>query len=67
MTMAWLPITDVIPGEVCPQCERGLLYVRNSRPANQRWQVQYLWCTHCPTTFKSLVERCELPRVRKVV
>ncbi len=65
--MSWLSITDALPGDACPQCERGLLYVRTSRPCNENWQVQYLWCTHCQTTLKSRVDRRELTRVRKVV
>jgi hypothetical protein len=64
--MTWLPITDAAPGEICPRCDRGTLFIRNSRPATPRWQVQYLWCTHCPVTLKSMVERNEL-RLRKVV
>jgi hypothetical protein len=28
--MAWLQITDSPPGDACPRCNRGELYVRGS-------------------------------------
>jgi hypothetical protein len=65
--MAWLPFTESLPGDGCPRCERGTLYVRNSRPFGSRWQLQYLWCTNCPVTFKARADRRCLPRLRKVV
>jgi hypothetical protein len=62
--VAWLQITDALPGDACPLCDRGELYVRSSRPVGQRWQVQYLWCKSCPATFKARVERRHLARAR---
>jgi hypothetical protein len=32
--MAWLPITNALPGDVCPRCGRGELYIRSSFPAD---------------------------------
>ena len=34
--MAWLPITDSLPGDACLRCDRGQLYVRSSRPTGIR-------------------------------
>jgi hypothetical protein len=65
--MIWLAITDAFPRNLCPRCERGMLYVRSSRRSGAHWQLQYLWCTTCPATFKSRVERCRLKRKSKVV
>ena len=65
--MAWLPISNSLPGDACPRCERGELYVRNSRPTGPRWQLQYLWCTHCQATFKARTDRRHLPRAWKAI
>jgi hypothetical protein len=65
--MAWLPITNSLPGDACPRCDRGELYVRSSRPTGDRWQLQYLWCTNCPATLKARMDRRYLTRARKVL
>ncbi len=65
--MKWLPITDALPRDVCPRCDRGELYVRSSRQAGDRWQVQYLWCKNCTATFKARTDRRYLIRTRKVL
>ena len=65
--MKWLPITDTLPGDACPRCDRGELYVRSSRPTGLCKQVRYLWCTNCPVTLKALTDRRDLTRARKVL
>jgi hypothetical protein len=63
--MTWLPISSALPGDACPSCERGELYVRSSRPTGIRWQLQYLRCKTCLATFKARNERRYLARARK--
>jgi hypothetical protein len=65
--MKCLPITDSYPGKICPYCDRGDLYVRSSRRTGSRWQIQYLWCSNCPATFKARTDRDQLCRFRKVL
>ena len=65
--MKWLPITDSFPGDACPRCDRGELYVRSSRQTGACFQVRYLRCTNCPVTFKTLTDRRDLNRARKVL
>ena len=65
--MPWLLITESLPGDECPHCERGTLYVRTSRRTGSRWQLQYLWCSYCPSTFKVRADRRHLHRSSKVV
>ncbi len=65
--MKWLPITDALPGDACPSCDRGELYVRSSRATGVRWQLQYLRCKNCFASFKARTERRYLSRARKVL
>jgi hypothetical protein len=65
--MQWLPITDSLPGDPCPDCDRGELYVRSSRPTGIHWQIQYLRCRNCFATFKARIDRHCLTRTRKVL
>ncbi len=51
--MTWLPITDAAPGEICPRCDRGTLFIRSSRQTGQSWRLRYLRCKSCRSTFKA--------------
>lgn len=51
--MTWLPITDAAPGDVCPRCDRGTLFIRSSRPSGPAWRLRYLRCKCCRARFKA--------------
>ncbi len=60
--MSWLKVTNLRPGDSCPKCDRGTLYVRTSRAAGESFQTRWMWCSRCAATFKTLVDRAELRR-----
>lgn len=65
--MRWLRITRLQPGDACPKCKRGSLFVRSSRPSGLHMQLRYLRCKNCRSTFKGEADRGKLRRAKKVL